>query len=40
MAEFEGFEEVVQTFNLYKGKKGEDDDAYDDMQRVVGKFKV
>lgn len=35
---FGGFQETIHTFELYRGKKGEDDD--DDLHRVVGKFKV
>ncbi|MBJ7883311.1 hypothetical protein, partial [Gelidibacter salicanalis] len=34
--EFEGFTEWLQTFDLYRGKKSEED--FDDDGRVVGKF--
>jgi len=37
-AEFDGFTEWLQTFELYRGKKSVDE--FDDDGRVVGKFKV
>ena len=36
--EYEGFSEWLQTFDLYRGKKSEED--LEDENRVVGKFKV
>ena len=36
--EFESFTEWLQTFELYRGKKSDDD--LEDENRVVGKFKV
>ena len=36
--EFEGFSEWLQTFDLYRGKKSEEE--FEDENRVVGKFKV
>ncbi len=36
--EFEGFAEWLQTFQLYRGKKSDDD--LEDENRIVGKFKV
>jgi nitrite reductase/ring-hydroxylating ferredoxin subunit len=36
--EFESFTEWLQTFELYRGKKSEDE--LEDENRVVGKFKV
>ena len=37
-AEFEGFSEWLDTFELYRGKKS--DEEFEDESRVVGKFKV
>lgn len=37
-SEFDGFTEWLQTFELYRGKQGEED--FEDESRVVGKFKV
>ena len=37
-AEFEGFSEWLDTFELYRGKKSEEE--FEDESRVVGKFKV
>ena len=36
--EFEGFSEWLQTFDLYRGKKSEEE--FEDENRIVGKFKV
>ena len=36
--EFDGFSEWLQTFDLYRGKKSEED--FEDENRVVGRFKV
>ena len=36
--EYEGFSEWLQTFELYRGKQG--DEIFDDESRMVGKFKV
>ena len=36
--EFDGFTEWLQTFDLYRGKQGEEE--FEDDCRVVGKFKV
>ena len=38
-AEFSGFTEWLQTFDLYRGKQGEEE-MFEDDSRVVGKFKV
>ena len=35
--EFDGFSEWLQTFDLYRGKKSEED--FEDDNRVVGRFK-
>lgn len=35
---FDGFTEWLQTFELYRGKQGEE--IFEDEGRVVGKFKV
>ena len=37
-AEFEGFSEWLDTFELYRGKKSEEE--FEDESRVVGKFKA
>lgn len=37
-SEFHGFTEWLQTFDLYRGKKGEEE--FEDDGRIVGKFKV
>lgn len=40
-AEFSEFEDWLHTFNLYKGKAGDDDDnSAGDDDRVMGRFKV
>ena len=36
--EFEEFSEWLQTFELYRGKQG--DEIFEDESRIVGKFKV
>ena len=36
--EYEGFSEWLDTFELFRGKKLEEE--YEDESRVVGKFKV
>ena len=36
--EFDGFSEWLQTFDLYRGKKSDED--FEDENRVVGRFKV
>ena len=36
--EFDGFSEWLQTFDLYRGKKSEED--FEDENRIVGRFKV
>ena len=36
--EYEGFSEWLDTFELYRGKKLEEE--FEDESRVVGKFKV
>ena len=36
--DFEGFTEWLNTFELFRGKKSEDD--FNNDNRVVGKFKV
>ena len=36
--EFDGFSEWLQTFDLYRGKKSEED--FEEDNRVVGRFKV
>lgn len=39
--EFDGFEDWLHSFNLYRGKGGDDDDQnMPDEDRLVGKFKV
>ena len=37
-SEFDGFTEWLQTFELYRGKKSEEE--FEDDGRIVGKFKV
>ena len=37
-SEYEGFSEWLQTFDLYRGKKSEEE--LEEENRVVGKFKV
>lgn len=39
--EFDNFEDWLHTFNLFRGKGGDDDDQnVTDEDRIVGKFKV
>uniref|UniRef100_A0A6Q2XVG7 Otoferlin n=1 Tax=Esox lucius TaxID=8010 RepID=A0A6Q2XVG7_ESOLU len=38
-AEFDNFEDWLHTFNLYRGKAGDDDEAALDDDRIVGRFK-
>lgn len=38
--EFDSFEDWLHTFNLYRGKSGDDDETVMDEDRLVGKFKV
>ncbi|XP_069742588.1 otoferlin isoform X6 [Narcine bancroftii] len=37
--EFGNFEDWLHTFNLYRGKIGDDDDSSTDDERIVGRFK-
>ncbi|XP_032877367.1 otoferlin isoform X1 [Amblyraja radiata] len=37
--EFGNFEDWLHTFNLYRGKIGDDDDSATDDERIVGRFK-
>lgn len=40
-SEFDGFEDWLHSFNLFRGKAGDDDDQnVTDEDRIVGKFKV
>lgn len=38
--EFGDFEDWLHTFNLYRGKAGDDDEHALDDDRIVGRFKV
>ncbi|KYO37035.1 hypothetical protein Y1Q_0005859 [Alligator mississippiensis] len=38
-AEFDNFEDWLHTFNLFRGKIGDDDDSTADDERIVGRFK-
>lgn len=38
--EFDNFEDWLHTFNLLRGKIGDDDDNSADEDRIVGRFKV
>uniref|UniRef100_UPI00398F4D76 otoferlin isoform X2 n=1 Tax=Pristiophorus japonicus TaxID=55135 RepID=UPI00398F4D76 len=38
-AEFGNFEDWLHTFNLYRGKIGDDDDSSTEEERIVGRFK-
>lgn len=39
--EFDNFEDWLHSFNLFRGKGGDDDDQnVTDEDRIVGKFKV
>lgn len=39
-SEFGSFEDWLHTFNLYRGKAGDDDEHALDDDRIVGRFKV
>lgn len=39
-SEFGNFEDWLHTFNLYRGKAGDDDEHALDDDRIVGRFKV
>lgn len=39
-SEFGSFEDWLHTFNLYRGKAGDDDEHVLDDDRIVGRFKV
>lgn len=40
-SEFDNFEDWLHTFNLFRGKHGDDDDQNScDEDRLIGKFKV
>lgn len=40
-SEFDNFEDWLHSFNLFRGKGGDDDDQnITDEDRIVGKFKV
>lgn len=39
-SEYGNFEDWLHTFNLYRGKAGEDDEHALDDDRIVGRFKV
>lgn len=39
-SEFGNFEDWLHTFNLFRGKAGDDDEHALDDDRVVGRFKV
>ena len=39
-SEFDNFEDWLHTFNLYRGKAGDDDEHALDDDRIVGRFKV
>lgn len=38
--EYGNFEDWLHTFNLYRGKAGDDDEHALDDDRIVGRFKV
>ncbi|XP_066563265.1 otoferlin isoform X1 [Amia ocellicauda] len=38
-SEFDNFEDWLHTFNLYRGKIGDDDDSMSDEDRIVGRYK-
>lgn len=38
--DFDNFEDWLHTFNLLRGKIGDDDDNAADEDRIVGRFKV
>lgn len=39
-SEYANFEDWLHTFNLYRGKAGDDDEHALDDDRIVGRFKV
>lgn len=39
-AEFDNFEDWLHTFNLLRGKIGDNDDSATEEERIVGRFKV
>lgn len=39
-AEFDYFEDWLHTFNLLRGKTGDDEDGSTEEERIVGRFKV
>lgn len=39
-SEFDSFEDWLHTFNLLRGKTGDDEDGSTEEERIVGRFKV
>lgn len=39
-SEFDNFEDWLHTFNLLRGKTGDDEDGSTEDERIVGRFKV
>lgn len=39
-SEYANFEDWLHTFNLFRGKAGDDDEHAPDDDRIVGRFKV
>lgn len=39
-SEFDSFEDWLHTFNLLRGKTGDDEDSGTEEERIVGRFKV
>lgn len=39
-SEFDNFEDWLHTFNLLRGKTGDDEDSSTEEERIVGRFKV
>lgn len=39
-SEFDNFEDWLHTFNLLRGKTGDDEDGSMEEERIVGRFKV
>lgn len=39
-SEFDNFEDWLHTFNLLRGKTGDDEDGSTEEERIVGRFKV
>lgn len=39
-SEYGNFEDWLHTFNLFRGKAGDDDEHAPDDERIVGRFKV